>query len=124
MYELLTVAAFVVAALLADLLLLGDTGVVAFLISLFQARAPDQTGVGALIDAEAVVQRAFAPGPTGVTGVVRIRGELWSAILEPGAAPPAPGDPVVVTRVAGLVLTVRPRGEADLPGSPRHGPGD
>jgi membrane protein implicated in regulation of membrane protease activity len=110
-----TIGAFVVVAILADLLLLGDTGVVAFLISLVQARAPDQAGAGALIGARAVVQRPFVPGPTGVAGTVRTRGELWSALLEPGSAPPEPGEPVVITRVAGLVLTVRSLEEEGRP---------
>jgi membrane-bound serine protease (ClpP class) len=71
---------------------------------------PPATGKQAMIGNVGTARTALAP-----SGMVFVDGELWSAMLETGdAADLAAGNPVVVTRVDGLLLTVRPATEADL----------
>ncbi len=63
------------------------------------------TGAAALLGAIAVAQTELhASG----TGQVLVRGELWQALLEPGAISLPMGTPVRVLGVNGLLLTVRP----------------
>jgi membrane protein implicated in regulation of membrane protease activity len=60
-----------------------------------------KTGVEQLIGDQGVVQNELAP-----RGKVRIRGELWSAEIEPGAQPLAQGEQVRVLGAQGLTLIV------------------
>lgn len=60
-----------------------------------------KTGVEQLIGAQGVVQNDLAP-----RGKIRVRGELWSAEIEPGAQPLAQGEQVRVLAAHGLTLIV------------------
>lgn len=60
-----------------------------------------KTGVNQLIGVRGVVQNELAP-----RGKVRIRGELWSAEIEPGARPLTHGEQVRVLGAQGLTLIV------------------
>lgn len=60
-----------------------------------------KTGVEQLIGVQGVVQNELAP-----RGKIRVRGELWSAEIEPGAQPLAQGEPVRVLGAQGLTLIV------------------
>jgi membrane-bound serine protease (ClpP class) len=65
---------------------------------------PPATGKESLIGAVGTVRRPLAP-----RGIVLVRGELWDATLQPGSVEELPvGEPVIVTQVNGLRLTVRP----------------
>jgi membrane-bound ClpP family serine protease len=70
-------------------------------------RAEVQTGPQRLIGAKASVCNW-----DGDDGQVILDGSVWAARLDPGwesSVPPAPGDVVIVERLVGLTLTVRPR---------------
>jgi membrane protein implicated in regulation of membrane protease activity len=60
-----------------------------------------KTGVEQLIGAQGMVQNELAP-----RGKIRVRGELWSAEIEPGAQPLAQGEQVRVLGAQGLTLIV------------------
>jgi membrane protein implicated in regulation of membrane protease activity len=60
-----------------------------------------KTGVEQLIGDQGVVQNELAP-----RGKIRVRGELWSAEIEPGAHPLAQGEQVRVLAAQGLTLIV------------------
>lgn len=60
-----------------------------------------KTGVHQLIGVQGVVQNELTP-----RGKVRIRGELWSAEIEPGAQPLTQGEQVRVLGAQGLTLIV------------------
>jgi membrane-bound serine protease (ClpP class) len=71
---------------------------------------PPATGKQALVGAVGTVRSALKP-----TGMVFVDGELWSAKLEGGGTTEVPvGTSVVVTRVDGLRLVVRPATAADV----------
>lgn len=71
---------------------------------------PPATGKESLIGEIAEVRQPLKP-----SGMVWVQGELWRATLEPGGTAELPvGTPVVVTRVNGLRLTVRPATAEDL----------
>jgi membrane-bound serine protease (ClpP class) len=65
-------------------------------------RAPSVTGVEGMINE---VGRALTAIPPGGTGRVQTHGEIWTATA---AGPIAAGQPVRVTSVKGLLLTVEP----------------
>jgi membrane-bound serine protease (ClpP class) len=71
-------------------------------IALRARRAKVLTGPQAMIGATAIARTPLNP-----TGQVEIRGELWQASLR-GQASLAPGSPVSVRSVEGLVLVVEP----------------
>jgi len=64
-----------------------------------------QTGVEALIG-----ERAETIEPCEPRGKVRLRGEIWDAVCEPGAGV---GESVRIVAVDGLTLTVEPRDRDD-----------
>jgi membrane-bound serine protease (ClpP class) len=71
---------------------------------------PPVTGTQAMIGKIATVRSDLKP-----SGLVYVDGALWSATLESGIPPEVPvGTAMVVTRVGGLRLTVRPATAADL----------
>jgi membrane-bound serine protease (ClpP class) len=71
---------------------------------------PPATGKQALLGAVGTVRSALKP-----SGMVFVDGELWSASLEDGSpAEVAEGTSVVVTRVEGLRLVVRPATASDI----------
>ena len=70
-------------------------------------RADVRTGPDRLIGAKASVRNW-----SGGQGQVELDGAVWAAELDPGWEPPvvpAPGDVVIVERLNGLTLRVRPR---------------
>ena len=68
------------------------------------------TGREVLLGATGVVRRPLTP-----RRMVLVLGELWDATLAPGEPAELPfGEPVVVTRVNGLHLTVRPATSAEM----------
>jgi membrane protein implicated in regulation of membrane protease activity len=71
-----------------------------FLWLAWNRRRRARVGVEVLEGATAVVLSPCQPD-----GQVRIQGEIWAARCEEGAGP---GEQVVVERVDGLTLTVRP----------------
>ena len=64
---------------------------------------PVRTGWEELIGREAEVRVPLDP-----VGQVYIEGALWKARVDDGAAPVTPGNRVVIDRVEGLTLMVRP----------------
>jgi membrane-bound serine protease (ClpP class) len=71
---------------------------------------PPATGKQAMIGMIGTVRSTLKPA-----GMIFVDGALWSARLEQGGpAEVAVGSPVVVTRVDGLQMTVRPASAADL----------
>ncbi len=79
--------------------------------SVMRARfRPPATGKETLAGQIGEVRSPLAP-----SGMVRVQGELWRATLEEGSPPELPvGAQVVVTRVDGLRLVVRPATDEDL----------
>jgi len=77
-----------------------EVGEVAFWIW-FSQRRRARAGAETLVGAEGVAVSDCRPA-----GHVRIAGERWAAVCEAGVAA---GEPVVVERVAGLTLHVRPK---------------
>jgi membrane-bound serine protease (ClpP class) len=82
---------------------LGFTGIAAFLVRLALAaqRAPAVTGPEALTHETGETLTDLEPGQKGR---VRVHGEIWQAISQ---EPIKSGEPVRVTKVDGLTLTVR-----------------
>ena len=71
---------------------------------------PPATGKQAMIGTVGIARTALAP-----SGMVFVDGELWAATLDTGVPPEvSAGGQVVVTRVDGLRLAVRPATAADL----------
>lgn len=66
--------------------------------------APVATGAPALIGRIGIAESRLAP-----RGTVRIDGEVWTAAAEAGAQAIAPGEPVEVVGLEGVVLRVRQR---------------
>lgn len=64
---------------------------------------PPATGREVLLGSVGVVRTSLSP-----RGIVHVNGELWDAMLDPGIAELAVGEPVIVTGVSGLRLRVRP----------------
>ena len=83
-----------------------ETGELAWGLSLAR-RWKAKTGAEAMIGEEAKVVRACRP-----LGDVRVQGELWAARCDAGADV---GETVLVERIEGLTLVVRPGG-AGRPG--------
>ena len=82
---------------------LGFTAIAAFLVrlALTSQRAVPVTGVEGLIGERGVALEPIVPG---TTGRVRVHGEIWTAL---GTEPVSGGDPITVTNINGLTLTVR-----------------
>jgi membrane-bound serine protease (ClpP class) len=80
------------------------SGLILFLVGLGvrAQRLPSTTGVDGMINE---IGRALTSIDTGGTGRVQTRGEIWTATA---AEPVAAGQPVRITAVKGLLLTVRP----------------
>ena len=76
-----------------------ETGELAWGLSLARRWKP-KTGAEAMIGEEAVVVRACRP-----LGDVRVQGELWAARCDGGADV---GETVLIERLDGLTLVVRP----------------
>jgi membrane-bound serine protease (ClpP class) len=83
--------------------LIGLTFAAAIGFALRAQRLPIQTGQEALVGRQGVVRSELAP-----RGQVQLGGELWTAELEQPAASLPRGARVVVVRVEGLRLIVRP----------------
>jgi membrane-bound serine protease (ClpP class) len=86
------------------------TGALFFTVVSFAIRAhlrPVEMGPEALIGRVGEARTALSP-----TGMVHVRGELWSAQLEEGAPEVPEGGRVEVTGVEGLRLRVRPVGQS------------
>lgn len=68
--------------------------------------APHGGGVEGMLNTSALVVKDFAPhaGTVGMSGKVRVRGELWEAMTSHD--PLKPGDTVIIESVDGLVLRV------------------
>jgi membrane-bound serine protease (ClpP class) len=77
-----------------------ELGEAAFWIRVSRRRQP-AIGTEALIGAEGIAVTECRP-----EGQVRVRGERWRAVCPEGADP---GEAVVVERVSGLTLQVRPK---------------
>jgi membrane protein implicated in regulation of membrane protease activity len=77
-----------------------ELGEAAFWIRLSRRLRPT-TGAEALVGAEGVAASDCRP-----EGTVRVVGELWGAVCEDGVSA---GEPIVVERVSGLTLRVRPK---------------
>ena len=103
----LVVAAIVAGAALALLLVIGKA-------TLAAARPRARTGAEALVGHVGVVRQAPAGvGPVAPLGQVFVDGALWRA--KPCFEDPLEvGDHIVVERVNGLVLTVRPAEEWEI----------
>jgi membrane protein implicated in regulation of membrane protease activity len=71
--------------------------------------APPLTGRESLIGTSATVEGPFiyVPGEQGLSGYVRLNGELWKAHLHDGVDIPPVGRSVTVEAINGLVVTVR-----------------
>jgi membrane protein implicated in regulation of membrane protease activity len=67
-------------------------------------------GAPALVGRVGIAESRLAP-----QGTVRIDSEVWSAALEDGADVIAPGEPVEVVGLEGVVLRVRPQGAGKTP---------
>lgn len=82
---------------------LGFTAIAAFLVRLGLAaqRGVPVTGVEGLIGERGVALEPFVPG---MSGRVRVHGEIWNAVSND---PVADGEPVTVAGIHGLMLTVR-----------------
>ncbi len=82
---------------------LGFAAIAAFLVrlSLASQRAVPVTGIEGLIGERGT---ALEPIAHGVTGRVRVHGEIWAALAN---EPVAAGDRIAVTSISGLTLTVR-----------------
>ena len=82
---------------------LGFTAIAAFLVRLGLAaqRGVPVTGVEGLIGERGVALEALVPG---MSGRVRVHGEIWNAV---SSDPVADGEPVTVADIHGLILTVR-----------------
>jgi membrane-bound serine protease (ClpP class) len=65
-------------------------------------REPVTSGAGALVGRTGIAESRLAP-----LGTVRIDSETWSATVEDGADPIAPGDRIEVIALEGVVLRVR-----------------
>jgi len=67
------------------------------------------TGRESLIGTSATVEGPFiyVPGEQGLSGYVRLNGELWKAHLHDGVDIPPVGRSVTVEAINGLVVTVR-----------------
>jgi membrane protein implicated in regulation of membrane protease activity len=73
-----------------------------------KAFGPPQVGSTVLIGAPARAVEALAP-----SGYVRVRGELWQAVLADAAARAPAGAVLVVRAVRGLTLVVEPAPRGD-----------
>jgi membrane-bound serine protease (ClpP class) len=68
-------------------------------------RTPVQMGAETMVGTTAIAQDAFQPEGQRYKGFVRIHGEIWSGI---SPTPVAAGETVIVERISGLNLDVRP----------------
>ncbi len=92
---------------------LAVSAVILFLVQLAvkAQRIPSVTGEQGMVGSAG---RALTPIQPGSTGRVNTRGEIWTATAD---EPIHAGDPVRVTGVSGLMLTVRPE-RVPVPGAP------
>ncbi len=88
-----------------------STGIV--MLALRAQRRPVLTGeahVHALVGQKGEVRAAITPRQKGT---VQVSGELWTAVLAPGASAVMPGDRVEVVAVRGMHLVVQPIAEEE-----------
>ncbi len=59
-----------------------------------------------MLGAQGTAKERLAP-----SGYVKVRGELWQAVLTEGSRPVKEGEPILVEEIRGLTLIVRPAPE-------------